>query len=63
MIFLMCPVATLGCTSPQQTSSDVSPEKVLASSLVSKKELSEIRVIAAPPPRLLVLGVEMYWIP
>ena len=63
MIHLIWPVGTFGLSSPQHTSREVSPEKVLASSWVRRKGLSEISVMAAPPPRLLVLGVEMYWIP
>ena len=63
MILLMWPDGVLGLTSPQQTSKEASPLKIVGSSLVSVKGLPEIRVMAAPPPRLLDLGVEIYVIP
>ena len=63
MRVFMCPVGDLGFKRPQHTSSDCSPAIVLLSSLVSTNGLSTIKVIAAPPPRLLSLGVDTYWIP
>ena len=56
MIHLICPDGFLGLTSPQQTSKEFSLSKVVGSSLVSVKGLSEMRVMAAPPPRLEDLG-------
>ena len=63
MIHLICPDGFLDLTSPQQTSKEFSLSKVVGSSLVSVKGLSEMRVMAAPPPRLVDLGVEIYLIP
>ena len=60
---LIGPDAILGLTRPQQTSRESSPLNVLGLSLDSVKGLSAMRVIAAPPPRLPGLGVEIYLMP
>ena len=59
----MGPNGILGLTSPLQTSREPSPLKMLGTILVSVNGLSAIRVIAVPPPRLPVLGVDIYYIP
>ena len=60
---LIEPVGILGFRRPQQTSREPSPDRTHTSSFLRVKGLSLINVMAAPPPRLLGLGVEMYWIP
>ena len=60
MILLIWPVGVFGLRSPQHTSRESSPEKTEASSLVKTKGLSDISVMAAPPPRLSGLGVDIY---
>ena len=59
----MWPVGDFGFRRAQHTSSDWSPAIELFSSWVSTNGLSTIKVIAAPPPRLFSLGVDIYWIP
>ena len=63
MILFTDPVGTFGFNSPQHTSMESSQVRQNSSSLEREKGLSLIRVIAVPPPLLLGLGVEMYWIP
>ena len=60
MIDFIWPVGCLGFTKPQHTSKAELFSKLPVSSLVSVKGLSLINVMAAPPPLLLDLGVEMY---
>ena len=59
----MWPVGFLGFKRPQHTSKDWSPDMADMSNLVSRNLLSLISVMAAPPPRLFGLGVDIYCIP
>ena len=59
MMYLMFPVGTLGFRKPQQTSNFSSPGFDEGLSGESVNGLLQIRVMAAPPPLLLILGVDM----
>ena len=58
-MYLMFPVGTLGFRKPQQTSNFSSPGFDEDLSGESVNGLLQIRVMAAPPPLLLILGVDM----